>query len=65
MPPMTSSQKLMVGQFMTLTGVPEKTAAKVSKLPSQIPALESILLTCASEQLLKVAGWKLDQACDR
>ncbi|KIN04238.1 hypothetical protein OIDMADRAFT_18259 [Oidiodendron maius Zn] len=42
MPPITSSQKLMVGQFMTLTGVPEKTAAK----------------------LLKLAGWKLDQACD-
>lgn len=30
MPPITSSQKLMVGQFITLTGVTDKTAAKVS-----------------------------------
>ena len=43
MPPITSSQKLMVGQFMTLTGVPDKTAAKVSTAECQTPPLRYIL----------------------
>ena len=45
MPPITSSQKLMVGQFMTLTGMSEKTAAKVSSSEVKVPRSRSVYLT--------------------
>jgi len=73
MPPLTPLQRNQVSQFMGLTGVPEKTAQRVSLILSASAYLAKDLFESGKNnhandsfpQLLKASGWKIENASDR